>query len=152
MRGSRVQCWRGRFQSGGYRLTKPRELILDVLAKSKEHLSAEDIFLSVHKIYSNIGLTTVYRNLELLVEMGAVAKLHFGNGKASYEFSRDGEKEHHHHLVCRKCNKVIDYADFMKEEEEFLQKIEKGLSKKYKFEIQDHVIHFHGFCKSCQTS
>ena len=151
MRGLGAQCWRGRFQGGGYRFTKPRELILEVLSSSKEHLSAENIFLRVHKRYPNIGLTTVYRNLEILVDMGAVSKLHFGDGKASYELSRDGEKEHHHHLVCQGCRKVINYADFMKEEKEFLKKIEKGLSRKYKFKIQDHVIHFHGLCEKCQS-
>ncbi|MDD3374330.1 MAG: Fur family transcriptional regulator [Candidatus Omnitrophica bacterium] len=150
MRGQSEGCWRGRFQGGGFRFTRPREFILDVLAKAKGHLSAEDIFLLVHKTYPNIGLTTVYRNLELLVEMGAVTRLHFGNGKASYELLRGGKNEHHHHLVCRKCSKIIDYADFMDEEKEFLQKVEKGLSQKYKFEIQDHTIHFHGLCEKCQ--
>ncbi len=150
MKGQDQQSWKGRLQGSGYRFTKPREMILEVLSSSKEHLSAESIFLRVHKNYPNIGLTTVYRNLEILVDMGAVSKLHFGDGKASYEFSRQGEKEHHHHLVCQSCHKVIDYVDFMKEEKEFLEKIEKGLSRKYKFKIQDHVIHFHGLCQTCQ--
>ena len=152
MRTRGSQCWRGKFQGGGYRFTKPRELILGVLAKSKKHLSAEDIFFSVHKIYSNIGLTTVYRNLELLVDMGTVSKFNFGDGKANYELSEsESGAEHHHHLVCQKCQKVIDYADFMDAEKEFLSKIEKGLSKKYKFQIQDHIIHFYGICGQCQT-
>ena len=151
MRGQGKHCWRGHFKGQGYRFTRPRELIMDVLARAKKHLSAEEIFLLVHKEYPDIGLTTVYRTLELLVEMGAVSKFNFGNSKANYELS-ESEKggQHHHHLVCQKCQRVIDYADFMDAEKEFLAKIEKGLSKKYKFQIKDHVIHFYGLCEKCK--
>lgn len=149
----RHRCWRGQFQGGGYRFTKPREVILNVLSQSKSHLSAEDIFLLTHKQYSNIGLTTVYRTLELLVQMGTVLKYNFGDGKAHYELSQksQGSDHHHHHLICRQCQSVMDYKDFMKEEKEFLEKVEKGLSRKYNFQIDDHLIHFYGLCQKCQT-
>lgn len=143
--------WHGEFHGCGYRMTKPREAILNVLGKTAEHLSAEDIYLAVHKFYPNIGLTTVYRNLELLVDMGLVVKFEFGHGKAKYELSEQySGKGHHHHLVCRKCSKIIDYSDFMKDEVKFLKSIEKGLSEKYDFEITDHLIQFYGYCSKCK--
>ncbi len=143
--------WHGEFQGCGYRMTKPREAILDVMGDTAEHLSAEDIYLAVHKFYPNIGLTTVYRNLELLVDMGMVVKFEFGQGKAKYELADQySTKGHHHHLVCKECSKIIDYSDFMKDEVAFLKNVEKGLSKKYDFEIADHLIQFYGYCQKCR--
>jgi len=142
--------WRGPFKRGGHRMTKPREAILSVMEKTKDHLSAEDIYLKVYAFYPNIGLTTVYRNLELLVEMGMVVKFEFGHGKAKYELADDySKKAHHHHLVCKTCSRIIEYSDFMDDEIRFLKTAEKGLSQKYNFQITNHLIQFYGYCDKC---
>jgi Fur family ferric uptake transcriptional regulator len=143
--------WSGRFRRCGYRLTVPREAILDVLSSTNKHLSAEDVYLSVHKVYPNIGLTTVYRTLELLVEIGLVFKFDFGDGRARYELA-EGPKgtRHHHHLVCTDCGRVIDYTDFIDDELELLSQTEKGLSKKFDFKIMNHLIQFYGLCSDCR--
>ena len=144
--------WQGRFRGCGYRLTIPRGAILDVLTRTAKHLSAEDIYLTLHKIYPAVGLTTVYRTLELLVQMGLVFKFDFGDGRARYELS-EGPKglRHHHHLVCTSCGRAIDYTDFIDEEKELLAQTEKGLSKKYNFNISNHLIQFYGLCDKCQN-
>jgi Fur family ferric uptake transcriptional regulator len=134
-------------------MTAPREAIVSVLEASKEHLSAEDVYLKVHDQYPRIGLTTVYRNLELLLHMGILSKFAFGDGRARYELKHgpDGEAVHHHHLVCRECGRVINYTEFIDEELAFLKLAEKGLAKKYAFEIDDHLIQFLGRCEKCQS-
>lgn len=143
--------WHGRFRGRGYRITIAREAILDVLSKTMDHLSAEDVFLAVHKIYPNIGLTTVYRTLELLVHMGLVFKFDFGDGRARYELSETPKgTRHHHHLVCTRCGRVIDYTDFIDEEVELLGRTEKGLSRKFNFKITNHLIQFYGLCERCR--
>jgi Fur family ferric uptake transcriptional regulator len=144
--------WHGRFQGRGYRITIPREAILDVLSRTSKHLSAEDIYLAVHKICPHIGLTTIYRTLELLVHIGLVFKFDFGDGRARYELS-EGPKgtRHHHHLVCTNCGRVIDYTDFIDEEIELLSRTEKGLSKKFNFKITNHLIQFYGLCDGCRN-
>ncbi|MBL7131274.1 MAG: transcriptional repressor [Candidatus Omnitrophica bacterium] len=143
--------WHGRFRGCGYRLTIPRAAILDCLSKTSEHLSAEDVYITVHKNYPQVGLTTVYRTLELLVQMGLVFKFDFGDGRARYELS-EGPKgtRHHHHLVCSSCGRVIDYTDFIDEEIELLNQTEKGLSKKFNFKITNHLIQFYGLCDKCK--
>ncbi|HBR21240.1 MAG TPA: ferric uptake regulation protein [Nitrospiraceae bacterium] len=143
--------WHGKFRGCGYRLTVSRQAILDVLSKITEHPSAEEIYLEVHKVYPAIGLTTVYRTLELLVQAGLIFKFDFGDGRARYELS-EGPKSigHHHHLVCIGCGRIIDYTDFIDEEIELLRKTKKGLSKKYNFKITNHLIQFHGLCGKCQ--
>ena len=143
--------WEPRFQEAGFRLTMPRQAILEVLSNTEEHLSAEEIYLAVHKIYPNVGLTTVYRTLELLVDMGLVFKFDFGDKRARYELSQGPmSKKHHHHLVCTNCGRIIDYTDFIDEEKELLRRTEAGLSKKYNFKITNHLIQFYGLCEECQ--
>ena len=143
--------WQGRFRGCGRRMTVPRQTIMDVLGKTKDHLSAEDIYMRVHTICPSCGLTTVYRTLDLLVQLGMVVKLDFGDGRSRYELSgTHSKKEHHHHLICRACKKVVDYTDFIQDEVDFLKKTEEGLTRKYKFKIEDHDIGFRGLCEQCQ--
>lgn len=143
--------WHGRLRGSGYRITIPRQAILDVLQSTQGHLSAEDIYIEVRKNYPQIGLTTVYRTLELLVRMGIVFKFDFGDGRSRYELSEGPEGfRHHHHLVCTECGRVIDYTEYLDTEKELLDKTETGLSEKYSFRITNHLIRFYGLCDRCQ--
>ncbi|MDP8299711.1 MAG: transcriptional repressor [Candidatus Tantalella remota] len=151
-RGPMSSGWPGKFRGCGYRMTVPRQAIIEVLQKTKKHLSAEDIYMEVHKIFPQVGLTTVYRTLELLTDMGMIYKFDFREGRARYEMVEGLKKEHHHHLVCTKCKRVINYTEFIDEEIDFLKRAEKELSKKYNFEINDHIIQFYGLCDKCRVS
>lgn len=138
------------FRNRGLRFTLPRQAILDALFRAKGHLSAEDVYFRIHPLYPHIGLTTVYRTLELLYRMGSVSKFDFGDGRSRYELVRPGTDSRHHHLICTGCGRVIDYADFIEKETKFTKEIEKALSKKYDFTINSHQIRFHGLCKNCR--
>jgi Fur family transcriptional regulator, ferric uptake regulator len=145
--------WQNKFRERGLRFTQPRRVILNVLVNTAEHLSAEEIYMRVHKKYPNIGLTTVYRNLYTLERMGIVTKFHFGDGCHRFELIESNKKpEHHHHLVCTGCKRIIDYDDFMNEEIDYIKKVEKALSRKHSFHITDHVIQFYGLCNKCKTA
>ncbi|MCM8768304.1 MAG: transcriptional repressor [Candidatus Omnitrophica bacterium] len=136
----------------GYRYTFPREAVLQALSDTREHLSAEDVYLIVHGRYPQIGLTTVYRALDLLVKIGVVVKFDFGDGRGRFELAfHPSAKGHHHHLVCTCCGRVVDYTDWLEKEKEFLQTTEKGLKQKYDFEITDHLIQFCGKCAECRN-
>jgi len=113
-------------------------------------MSAKEIYAALYKLYPGIGLTTVYRTLDLLVRMGLINKLAFGDGQLRYEFKSGEKKEHHHHLICNNCGKIIDYSDFIDEEMELIKKIEETLAKKYNFDVKDHNIEFYGFCEKCK--
>ena len=144
--------YHGKFMGMGYRLTIPREAILEVLSSTSDHLSAEDIYLEIHKKYPNVGLTTVYRTLELLGQMGLVQKFDFGDKRSRYELCEGpGRPRHHHHLICTQCGRIIDYTDYIAEELKLLNKTEAGLSNKYNFEIKNHIINFYGLCEQCRT-
>ncbi len=139
------------FKKRGLRLTVPRKVILEMLSKTEEHPSAEEIYFSVHKNHPNIGLTTVYRTLELLMSWGVVHKFDFGEGKSRYELIDHSKvSNHHHHLICSNCKKIVNYTDFVEEELNLVAKLEKRLSKKYNFNINNHVIEFYGYCNDCK--
>lgn len=145
--------WTGKMRGCGFRITEGRETILNVLINTPDkHLSAEDIYGLIREKNPTIGLTTVYRTLEILVDMGMVFKFDFGDKRARYELIQgSAEDHHHHHLVCTACHRIIDYTDFIDEEVELLKKTEKGLSEKYQFDIKNHVIQFFGICNTCKV-
>jgi len=135
----------------GARITAPREVVLDILHETDDHVSAADVYVKAHSVNPNIGLTTVYRTLDMLTQMGIVQKFDFGDGKARYELvNNPGGKKHHHHLVCLKCKAIIDYTEFIDDEIEFIDKTQGKLSKKYDFDITDHAISFFGLCTRCR--
>jgi Fur family ferric uptake transcriptional regulator len=136
----------------GYRMTEGRETVLGVMAGAKrgEHLSAEDIYMKAHQICPAVGLTSVYRTLDLLVQLSMVDKFDFGDGRARYELAEGSSGvKHHHHLVCTGCGAILEYDDFLEEELKLVKRTEEGLSKKYGFKITGHVVQFYGICKRC---
>jgi Fur family transcriptional regulator, ferric uptake regulator len=146
----RANNWNICFEKAGYRFTQLREFILDVLKNKKGHLSVEDIYSNLVKKCSGVNLTTVYRNLEILVELGIVEKFDFGDGRARFELINELNQEDecgHHHLVCKICGKIIDFecssVDKHKSEIE-------AVENKYNFKIEEHLVQFRGLCSKCK--
>ena len=142
--------WRHKFKGHASRWTVPREAILEYLSRSSKHMSAKEIYASLNKSYPGMGLTTVYRTLDLLARMGLITKLILNDGQSRYELKSSEKEEHHHHLVCTKCGKIIDYSEFLDEELNLIKKTEERLTKKYNFKILDHNIEFLGTCQKCK--
>jgi Fur family ferric uptake transcriptional regulator len=139
-----------KLKRAGYKITTGRETVLRILAESEKHLSAEEIYIKAHAADPAIGMTSVYRTLDILEEMALVNKFDFGDGRTRYELTEGPEGiRHHHHLVCTGCNRVTDYTDFINEEVKLLTKTEKVLTKKYNFKISRHFIQFYGLCEDC---
>ncbi len=93
-------------RSRGYRLTPQRELVLEAISKLG-HATPEDAFGWVRERAGGVNISTVYRTLELLEELGLVKHTHLGHGAPTYHASAAPE---HVHLVCRQCDKVIEIA------------------------------------------
>jgi len=143
--------WHNQFNKRGLRLTVPREAVIQALSTSDGHLSAEDIYMIVHEKHPAIGLTTIYRTLDILIRMGVVLKFDFGDGRARFELTEAySKKKHHHHLICTGCSRIIDYMDFLDDELELIDKTEKALSKKYDLHITGHMMQFYGLCSVCR--
>jgi len=96
--------WKTDLRARGYRLTPQRQLVLeavDVLG----HATPEDILGEVRKTADSVNVSTVYRTLELLEQIGLVSHAHLGHGAPTYHLA---ERHHHLHLVCRDCGKVTE--------------------------------------------
>lgn len=148
-RDSKSEWCYGKFADFGYRMTISRKVILDILSNASGHLSAEDIYMKARPLYPNIGLTTIYRTLDLSSDLGMVRKFDFGDGQARYELTEAPGKIHHHHLVCTGCKRVVDYTDFVEEELRLLHETQKSLSERYGFKITNHTAQFYGLCGEC---
>ena len=136
-------------QMQGFRITEPRQAVMEVLKNASGHPSAEEIYFLVHRNNPGVGLATIYRILDLLVKTGLIRRYDFGQGKARYELVRQ-DGSHHHHLICRNCGRIIDYDDFLDQEKELVGKIEAALSKKHNFKIESHNLIFYGLCSKCR--
>jgi len=143
--------WKEKIRSNGGRLTTPRKIIFNILNSTPKHLSAEDVYFIIHKKNPKIGLPTVYRTLDTLFKIGYLNKFDFGDGHFRYELSDFQNKhQHHHHLICTKCGKIVDYTDFIEKETKLVNLTEKELSKKYNFRIDNHIFQFYGLCNKCK--
>lgn len=128
------------------RFTKKRQSILDVLKSTDEHLTAEDIYFILKRKNVRVGLATIYRTLDLFYQNGIVNRLNIGDGIIRYEYVDKGQV-HHHHLVCIKCGKVIEYRD--EEEKKFLESLADRIRERYGFLVLSHEIYLYGVCSGC---
>lgn len=134
----------------GLKVTNQRLLVLQVLAEHRDlHLTAEDIFELVKEDYPEIGLATIYRTVQLLLEMQLVDRITLDDGCVRYEigdsFEKGSEnKHHHHHLICRGCGKVEAFRD------DLLEELEEYIEEKTGFLVMDHELKFFGQCRECR--
>jgi Fur family ferric uptake transcriptional regulator len=126
----------------GYRITPQREMIVEALARSSHHMTAEEIFDRVQSKTQASNIATVYRTLDLLVEEGLACRNNLGGGRVSYATTEHGP---HIHLVCRHCGCVID-AD-----NKLLDSLSNQLQEIYGFEANLQHIFLTGLCINCQT-
>ena len=131
-------------KSAGLKVTLPRLKILEILEKSSNHhLTVEDIYRVLIEQNKEINVATIYRVLSQFEESGIVNKLNFENNQAIYELSN---VEHHDHLVCVKCNKIIEFQD------DVIERHQLQIAKKYGFQLTDHSLYLYGLCKTCKES
>ncbi len=120
--------------------TRQREAILDVFLQATGHVSSDDLFRRVRDEYPNIGYTTVYRTLKLLCDAGLAAERHFDDGITRYEIAH----EHHDHLVCTRCGKIIEFECPMIEE------TQDEVAARYGFRVLRHRHELYGHCADCR--
>jgi Fur family ferric uptake transcriptional regulator len=124
--------------------TSQRMIILKAFLKQKSHLSTEEFYLQLRKKHPGIGYATVHRTLKLFSECGIASERNFGDGQMRFEVSRDNE--HHDHLVCTDCGRIIEFED------EQIEQIQLDIAQKHGFVIKDHRLELYGLCNDCQTA
>lgn len=139
----------GRFREHGFRLTVPRQIILGILEENEDFLTAEDLYLQVHEQHPGIGLATVYRTLQLLVEIGAVARIETGEGKARFKLARADEKGRRMLLICTNCFRNIPLDSLAEDQRKLLEQLEKNVEKVNGFQVRQSVVQIYGLCSDC---
>ena len=119
--------------------SRQRESIKEFLMTRTDHPTADTVYHQLRKIYPNISLGTVYRNLALLADIGEIQKICTGDGADRF----DGRIAPHDHFVCEKCHCVEDI--FLDDNEE----ITSAAQKKFDGKIHSHTTTFYGICKKC---
>jgi Fur family transcriptional regulator, ferric uptake regulator len=126
----------------GLKITLPRIKVLHILEQSdSRHLSAEDIYRALVDLGEDVGLATVYRVLTQFEATGLVHRHHFEGGHSVFELS---EGEHHDHLICVKCRKVLEFVD------DVIEARQEEIAKRAKFKMTDHALTIYGWCDACQ--
>lgn len=128
----------------GYKLTTQRRAVLDTIIDNEgRHLTVEEIYDMVKKECPEIGIATVYRTIQLFEDAGKIAKVDLSDGYNRYELIHDYESHQHHHLICKRCGKVIEV------QEDLLGQLESEIEEKYSFKVTNHSAIFYGLCSEC---
>ena len=123
-------------KEAGLKVTSPRVKILRLLQlPENQHLSAEDLYKKLLSQGDEVGVATVYRVLNQFDDAGIVTRHHFEGGKSVFELAH---QDHHDHLVCLKCGKVIEFNDDLIEEQQ------KLISAKYGIKLTHHSLYLYG--------
>jgi len=124
----------------GQRMTSQRRLLLDIIRDSGGHLNADELFRKAKERDSRISLSTVYRNLNLLKELGLVAERHFIEDHHHYEIK---DSDEHYHLICRGCGEVFEF------ETPLTAKIKEAAEETRRFRVTDIEVNMQGYCPDC---
>lgn len=120
-------------------MTRQRKVILEELLKQNAHPSADEIYQMVRRRMPRISLGTVYRNLEILAQMGKIQKLELSGALKRYDWNTNK----HYHIRCVRCDRVDDAPIAP------LNQLENDLYGATVFEIIGHNLEFTGLCPEC---
>ena len=132
-------------KKNGLKFTIQREVILETLYNSDEHLTPEALHKKIQETHPDLkaGIATIYRTLSLLENEEIVTSLSFGAQGKKYEL---GAKEHHDHMICNECGSITEFVD------EAIEKRQHLIAEAYGFDMHDHSMQIYGICAKCRQS
>ncbi len=123
------------------KVTKERSAILRAFMQAERHVTAEELYRMMKEKHSSIGLATIYRTLNLFCECGLAEQRQFGDGHARYELTYN--VNHHDHLVCTQCKKIIEFENLD------IEKLQEKVAKAHRFTVYSHKLELYGLCSDC---
>lgn len=119
--------------------SRQRESIKTCLMNRTDHPTADALYLSMRREFPNISLGTVYRNLNLLAEIGEIARFSCGDGSEHFDYVT----EPHYHFVCKTCGAILDLPrNLVRQTSELLPEPTPG-------RVDSHMVFFYGECSDC---
>jgi Fur family ferric uptake transcriptional regulator len=134
-----TQAWDAQLRARGYRVTPQRQLVLAAVTRL-EHATPEEIWADVQRSASGVNISTVYRALELLEELGLVNHTHLGHGAPSYHLAAEAD---HVHLVCASCSRIYEVSP------QAVRGLVAGLAEEFGFETDVGHLTVFGRCARC---
>ncbi len=126
----------------GLKSTRQRDAIITMFMESgKDHLSVDELYQRVRQRNPKIGYATVYRTLRLMAQSGWASSCQFDNRTARFE--RQTEGQHHDHLICRGCGKIVEF------ENPHIEALQAHIARENGFKIFEHKLELYGSCSAC---
>lgn len=135
--------WLAELQRRGYRLSRPLQIIVQLLAESNRALDPLELYDRGRQLYPPLGLVTVYRTLEKLEALGLIQRLHLQNHCNRYLRAAQG---HEHVLICTSCGRTVFF------EGDDLSRLMAITAQQSGFTIHDHWLQLFGLCSACQEN
>lgn len=142
MRTRERDIFRKYLERRGLKLTAERQAVFDQLFARHEHVEADEILVRLRARGKKISRATIYRTLELLVDSGIVGRVRIGEMGYRYERLRAGE--HHDHLICNECGRVIEFF------EPRIESLQDDVCERYGFLALSHSHQMRGICRQCR--
>jgi Fur family ferric uptake transcriptional regulator len=120
------------------KMTNQRRVILEVFESMDGHASLEEVLINVQQKMTGVGMATIYRTMKLFTDAGIAHERRFDDGLTRYEMHHEGE--HHDHLICIKCNRIIEFED------EIIEARQETVAAKYGIKILSHKLELYGTC------
>jgi Fur family ferric uptake transcriptional regulator len=136
-----IGLFRNLFKEKKLSLSHPRLLIFQELSNASSPLSPLEIYQNLLKKKKKVGLTSIYRSLDLFESLGMVFKVVNGS---SFRYKLCELENHHHHIVCKACGNVVElnFCD--------ISDWSKKVTESTGYQVVDHQLNFYGFCKECR--
>jgi Fur family ferric uptake transcriptional regulator len=126
----------------GLKSSDKRSFIVDYFIEADRHYTVEELYDEIKKIKPQIGYSTVYRALKLLVDCGLATECTFDEAALRYEPAH--QSQHHDHLICRVCGRIIEF------ENDKIEKLQNEVARKYGFHVSAHRLQLYGECSKCR--
>ncbi len=138
------KIFRGYLEKQGMRFTQERRIILKRVTSLDDHFEVEDLVQQFHSAGLKVSTASVYRTIPLLIDAGIIIKNPCDQMPARLEpvFGH----EHHDHMVCRKCKKIVEFKD------DEIEKLQKKVAEKHGFSMDGHRLVISGYCRDCKSA
>jgi Fur family ferric uptake transcriptional regulator len=124
--------------------SRQREFIVDLFLSANRHVTTEELYQTAVKEFPEIGYSTVHRTLKLLSECGLASERHFSDRYTRFE--RKQKDQHHDHLICTECGKIIEF------ECDKIEKMQANIARQKGFKVTHHRLELYGFCSRCKRT
>ena len=140
---SEIEVFREFIRNKGLRNTPEREQVVRAVFSIHDHFDVDGLFLLLQRQNEKISRATIYRTIPLLLESGLIQEAYFENGHLHYEHIYG--HEHHSHLRCLDCGKVVEFT------EESVGEVEEKVADHFDFLVTGHKLDVYGYCAKCKV-